>query len=273
MSAPDLKTLQRWMARVIAHPERSDAAAADPVACAWIDVERVRRGEIVRGDARLDPMQRLDVYNGGYLSRLIEVLGIDYDALRFALGDERWHKLAADYVFAHPSRHPNLNRFGQAMPAFVATQGDVERRGFLTELAHLQWSVQEAFDAPEFTPLDLTTLAGVDETAWATMVLTTNPSLRLLKLNNPANAFLQGFFDGDEPHLPGPRPTYLSIYRRDGRVWRTELPEAAFHILTALRDGRPFGEALEAAEDAEIDVGQWFQEWSANGVFTAAKQP
>lgn len=269
MPTPDLKTLQRWMAHVIAHPERSDAAAMTPDARALVD----DAGDVVAQPPTGSPMQRLDVYNGGYLARLVEVLQADYEALRFAIGAERWHRLASDYVFAHPSRHPSLNRFGAALPAFVAEQEDLERRTFLTELAQLQWSVQEAFDAPQFTPLGADELGSVREEDWPTATLCTNPSLRLLRTNNPANAFLQSFYDGDEPTLPGPRRTFLSVYRKAGRVWRTELPAAAFHILAALRDGETFGAALAAAEGAEIDVGRWFREWSADGVFTAVRQP
>ncbi len=229
--------------------------------------------QVVRPSPKQTPAERLDVYRCAYASRLIEVLLADYDAVAFALGDERWDRLARDYVANHPSRGPSLNVFGRDLPAFVDAQPDLERRGFLVELARLQWTVQESFDAPEFTPLDATTLAHLGPDEWAQIVLRTNPSVRVLEFRHPTNRYLQAFFDGDEPTIPPAEPSWVLVNRKEGRVWRTSTNGAVGRLLGALIAGTAFGDAVQLAEDEGVDAGRWFREWSADGVFVAAEQP
>ncbi|MEM7199592.1 MAG: DNA-binding domain-containing protein [Planctomycetota bacterium] len=268
MPEPSLAALQRWMSLVVRHPEDPNAASHTEAARALIERGQVLNGDVVRPSPQQQPLQRLGVYHGGYLARLIEVLEHDYSALRYALGDDAWRALATDYVLRHPSQHPNLNGFGHRLPAFVASQ-DLPDGAFLAELARLQWAVTEAFDAPEFEPLDVQSLATLSEGQWADLVLHTNPSLRLLAFDYPTNGFLQAFFDGEQPKPPKPHTIFVSVYRKEGRVWRTKLPEPAFRILAALHSGEPFGKALDAGGEHEEDITTWFQEWSADGVFRA----
>ncbi len=95
----------------------------------------VTRGEIVLPNDRMTPTARLQVYSGGYFTRLKEVLETDYKVLLRAMGDHSFFHLALDYVDRHPSRHPNLNRFGKQLPDFIATRRDLANRAFLRDLA------------------------------------------------------------------------------------------------------------------------------------------
>jgi hypothetical protein len=258
------------MSLVIRHPEDADAAARGDDARALIPRGAVLAGEIITPSATMNPLRRLDVYNGGYLSRLIEVLESDFGAVRHALG-ERWFEVASRYVYAHPSDHPNLNRFGRHLPAFLAEQ-DLEHRAFLVDLARLEWAVTKSFDAPEFEPLDVATLQSLSQEDWARVVFEPNPSLRLEHFDHPVHPYLQAFLDEESPEIPEPAENWIAIYRVDDRVWRLRLSPPAAAILGALIDGQPFAAALEAGgEDAAQHVGHWFQEWSADGLFTTAQ--
>jgi len=268
---PTLQQLQRWMSLVTRHPADSDAGAHSEEARALIPRGAVLGGEIIKPSPTMEPLQRMDVYNGGYLSRLKEVLESDFDALEFALGPEAWFELARDYVDAHPSRHPNLNVFAAHLPAFVAARTALPHHAFLTELAVLQWTVAKTFAAPEFTPLDVDSLSGLTQEQWAEVVFEPNPSVRLRHFEYPVNGFLQAFYDGDEPSIPDAAPNHIVAYRKDGVVWRVKLPDPIAAILEALLAGETFAAALERAGDHGQDVGPWFREWSADGLFVAAR--
>jgi hypothetical protein len=267
MPEPTLRQLQRWMSLVVRHRGDSDSASHTAAARALIPRGSVLAGEVIKPSATMPPLARLDVYGGAYLTRLREVLESDFDALRHALGPEDFAALAADYVYAHPSRHPNLNVFGAGLPELVAARADLPHREFLAELADLQWTVAESFAAPEFTPLDVEALRGLSHEQWAAVVFAPNPSVRLRRYRYPVNGFLQAFFDGREPAVPAPADHHLVVYRKAGTVWRVVLPAPIAAILAALLAGEPFGRALERAGDGEVDVGPWFQEWSADGLF------
>jgi hypothetical protein len=270
---PRLRVLQRWMSEVIRHPADSDTAAQSETARALVPRGQVVAGQVIKPSPKgVPPLHRLDVYNGGYLSRLIEVLEGDFDAVKHALGDG-WFEVAKRYVYAHPSRHPNLNQFGKHFPGFLAEQ-HLPHRGFVVDLARLQWAVVESFDSPEFTPLDVTALGSLTQEQWAGAVLRCNPSVRLVRFDWPVHRYLQRFYDGEQPGIEKPATTHVLCYRKEGRVWRLRLPDAMAAILAALMEGQPFARALEAATtEHEENVGSWFQEWAADGVFVGVELP
>src|SRR5262245_17072005 len=111
------------MRDVIAHPRGAKAGAA------------ARRGlvRLVLPSRTLRPVERLDIYARMYQSRLQECLEKDYGALVHALGHPRFHRLAAGYVAAHPSRFYNLNRFGLELAEHVGLQRWLASRAFLVE--------------------------------------------------------------------------------------------------------------------------------------------
>lgn len=270
---PDLATLQRWMAILVRHDEDAAAGARTEEARALIPLARVLRGEIVRPSATMQPLERIDVYNGGYLARLVEALESDHPGLRYALGEEGFFSLVRGYVLRHPSRHPNLNQLGRHLPDYIAGRTDLEHRAFLVDLARLERAMAEAFDAPEFAPLDATALRGLSESEWAGVTLEPNPSVRLLALDHPANRYLQAVFDEKSPDIPPPEPSWVVVYRKDDRVWRLGLPQAMYDVLAAIAAGAPLGEALAAGGEhhEDEDVAAWFAEWSADGLFAAAR--
>jgi hypothetical protein len=223
---------------------------------------------VVKPSPRQTAIERLDVYSGAYLSRLVEVLGNDYAGLAAVLGREAFGDLAARYVARHPSRHPNLNRFGKRLPEFVAARLRHPRRAFLAELARLEREISLAFDAPEFEPLAGDALARVAATDFGRLVLEASPAVRLLRFAYPVDGFLADVLERDRvPAFPRPSPSTVAIWRRDGRVWRTSLAPAQARVLRALCAGRPLGHALAGARAAPAEVTRWFQEWAGDGMF------
>ena len=73
----NLAALQQWMSILVEHPQNAEAGARTKAARGIVPVGRVRRGEVVLPNDRMDPFQRVDVYNVGYLARLKEVLESD----------------------------------------------------------------------------------------------------------------------------------------------------------------------------------------------------
>ncbi|MBL9076967.1 MAG: putative DNA-binding domain-containing protein [Planctomycetes bacterium] len=265
---PSLRSLQRWFAAVVEHPATADVALRSRAAAAIVPPAAAARGAVVLGNARMTPAERLQVYNGAYLARLLEVLQGDFGALQQALGEDRFRALVAKFVVAHPSRHPNLNQLGRPLPGFVARQRDLPHRPFLAELATLERAVSDAFDAPEFTPLANDRLAAVPPERWATARLTLNPSVQLCAFRHPVDEWYQAWKEGRPRPVPARAASWLVVFRRDDRVWRQRLERPAFAVLAALAEGVPLAPALERARGAAA-VGEWFQGFARDGLFTA----
>ncbi|MFO1077384.1 MAG: DNA-binding domain-containing protein [Planctomycetota bacterium] len=265
-AAPDLRTLQRWLAAVVQHPATADVAVRGARAQRFVPLARVRDGEVVAANPRLSPVDQLQIYNGGYLARLVEAMAVDYGGVRHVLGEDAFARLVGRYVTHHPSRHPNLNRLGAGFARFVRRQQRLPQRAFLADLAALEWAMCRAFDAPEFAPLPLARFEAVPAAAWPRATLTPNPSLQLVATRFPVNGFYQAWKDEGAPRVPRPAPSWTAVFRRDQRVWRQMLSRDAFAILRALCAGRPLGAAI-ALGGGETDVGALFRGFAGDGLF------
>jgi hypothetical protein len=72
-----------------------------------------------------------------------------------------------------------------------------------------------------------------------------------------------------------PANIFLAVHRVDDSVYFRRIEREEFVILSALRDGKSLGKAIEAAfrksrvpaEERAVSVQQWFQAWAALGWF------
>jgi hypothetical protein len=265
VSAPNLRRLQQWLDHVMRHRSTADVAMRSRAARALFPLDRVLAGGIVRPNERMTVADRLQVYNGGYLARLEDVLASDYGALRHLVGDDAFHRLCERYVERHPSRHPNLNQLGRHLPGFVATQRWLPHRAFAVEVARLEDCVTIAFDAPAFTPVPAEVLRGIAPADWERARLLFNPSVSLCVFRWPTNAYYTAWKTDAAPRPPRPRASHVAVFRRDFKVFRLDLEPAAHAVLSALQRGTPLGRALRRARGG--DVGTWFKVWAQDGLF------
>ncbi len=266
----ELRALQRWLAHVVEHPGTAAAALDGRPGRTLAAVAGGAPRALVATPATRPVDVGLDVYNAGYLLRLVEVMQADFGAVQHVLGERAFHDLVARYVAAFPSRHPNLNRLGRHFPAFLRAQRSLPRRGFLAELAALELAVTVAFDAPEFTPLDVAAMTDVEPDAWPQARFTANPSVQLLRTRHPVDECYQQWKDTGRCEAPSPSRSWLCVFRRDDRVWRQRLTGASFAVLEALVAGRALGQALAQA-GADEPVADWFRDFARDGLFVACR--
>jgi len=220
----------------------------------------------------LKPIDRVGIYHGMYLLRMIEALDVDYPAVAWHLGEHRFQHLVADYVTHYPSRSYTLNRLGDEMPEFIAAQESLPRRAFLHDLARLELAMTQAFDEEESPamPSDaLTSLGDVDVTR---LRFQTIAALRLVAFEYDVNAFFTSFRN-DEKASPRRAKTFLIVHRQDYSVYRTPLTKSAHSFLASLRDGLTVGEALDEhvrrfhRTPSQPELFSWFRDWTAAGLF------
>ena len=249
-----MRELQSWMMGVIAAPlpPHPDDVAAH-----------------ILPSATLEPEERLDLYRDMYEVRMMEALEADYPAINAFLGHAKFHRLAWDYVQAHPSTTYTLHLLGEQMPEFIENDPKLTRRPLLADLARLELAMTEVFDEAEKAPLAAEAFAGIDPAQLAGTRLVTIPALRLLALQYPVNDLFTAYREEEAMVAPRKRATWLVVHRRDYSVYRTPLTERAFVMLSALRDGKTIGETIELLPHLTGDeLFGWFREWSAAGLFS-----
>src|SRR5262245_47915279 len=116
-SGVDLGRLQRWMQAVIVAPGADSEAFSSPAADEEIPAEQA--ATVVLPSRTLTGPERVAIYRDMFLVRMRDALQTDYPGVAHFLGEERFHRLAVDYVLAHPSRSYTLNRLGDHFPEFV----------------------------------------------------------------------------------------------------------------------------------------------------------
>lgn len=262
----DLVRTQRWMQAFILAPGELDEDALHAEAVqAEIPAEEALK-LVVRSDT-LTSLERVGIYRGMYFARLAEALESDYPAVKHFLGEDAFYDLAKRYVDAHPSRSYTLNRLGDHLPDFVATQTDLPKQEFVHDLARLELALTMVFDAEETPVLTAEQIAAVPPDAWETARLKPIEAIRVLSFRYPVSEYLGGV---DEEN-PFPRirkqDTWVVAYRNKSYLHRRNLTRPAYELLNDLISGTRVGQAIEGRAVAQKKLFGWFRDWMASGLF------
>jgi hypothetical protein len=199
--------------------------------------------------------ERLGIYRNAYRVRLIEALGDTYPVLHAVLGDEVFGELGEEFVGTHPSLHRSIRWYGGSLAEFLARRPPYAAQPIFAELALLEWTLAEVFDAADAEPVQRAAFSAVDPSAWSELHFAFHPSLRRLQLHWNTAAVWQAMSREDTP----PDPTRAE-YPAPWLLWRQNL-QNYFRSMTAdeaaaldlARSGSSFGKICEA-------LAEWFPE-------------
>jgi len=196
----------------------------------------------------LKPEDRLAIYRNAYQVRLIDALHDTYPILHGLLGDEAWLALGEAYVAAHPSVFRSIRWYGRDLSVFMTHCSPYEDAPILSEVALLEWTLTEVFDARDAPVLQRAALAAVDPAAWGGLQFAFHPSLRRLELSWNTAAVWKAMSRDETP--PGPElgaaaVTWL-LWRQNLQNYFRSMTGVEAAALDAALRGRNFGEMCEA---------------------------
>lgn len=261
-----LRAQQEWFAAIVSTPEDEPAP-----------VDERSAPRLITPSATLSSLERIDIYRQGYHARLIECLVDDYPVLQHALGEAAFETACRRYIAEHPSCAPSLNYFGRHMADFCRKQ-PLPNPVFAADLATLEWAVVLGIHAPTAPAIGFEDLGRVPPERWPSARFTLNPSLSVLRLDYPVNAYLQRFRNGELPTVPDARKSAVAVYRTGRSVWRLELELTMVKLIEALAVGATLEAALgevqtlltdESEADAARMVTHCFQHSVSSGLFSA----
>jgi hypothetical protein len=206
---------------------------------------RAQADALVREDARLSAVERLDIYADMYFYRIRDCLMEDFGAICAVIGEDAFHNLITDYLLVHPSTHFSLRNVGRHLPAFVRSHTFGTQWPHLADLAALEWTILEAFDAPDAEPLDAAALAAVPQERWPDLRFTLTPSLHLLDVGWAVDEMWRQAQAGEKPVERRPRATCLRVWRQDLRVFHRPIDAAERAALDAVMASAPFAAVCE----------------------------
>lgn len=265
------------MQAVIVQPGSVDEAVQSAPARAELDPEQIC--SVILPSKTLTSVERVGVYQGMYLLRMIEALEGDYPGIAHFLGEDGFADLVTRFVEVHPSVSYTFNRLGGGLPEFIRDSRGIRKRGFVADLARLERAVTEVFDAPESPAWPADEVARMPEPAWESAILRPIAAFRVLAFAYPVNAYLQSVKEDNHDHPEARRTeSWVAVYRKNYEVWRLDLGKPAYRFLSALSKGRPFGKAVaEAAKGLQGNPGEqlfrWLRAWVAEGMFQGLELP
>jgi uncharacterized protein len=176
-----------------------------------------------------------------------------YPLTQAAVGEERWKQLVEDYTATRPARHYEMNRLGEAFPAFVADVA--EARGlpaFTPALARFEWADWAVYASEEQVP------SRVER-------LTVNPTLMVLQHPFRLCAYYRAKGAGPAPAV-GDEVAFLWRHPRQLVSWFMSANDRALLVLKMATEGLSAGDVAAATGVPEGNVLRAVEECAEDGL-------
>lgn len=214
------------------------------------------------------------VYRHAYGSRLVEALRHDHPLLHLYLGDEMFDAMGQAYVAATPSHHPNLRWFSQALPDFLKNSEPYSNHPVIADLAALEKTLNDAFDAADAPVLTLQDMAGFAPEVWSTLQFKPHPSSRRLDVPTNAAAIWLALKTDETPPDARDAPAKLLVWRQEVTPMFRELAPEEAMTWDEAANGIPFGvlctmlATYDDPDGAAARAAGYLHGWVASGLLT-----
>jgi hypothetical protein len=159
---PSLRDLQRSFAAAALFDDAPALAAAGVVAGA------------------LNAATRIGVYRNNILGNYRRALAPTYPVVLKLVGAPFFNAAIDAFVRAHPSTRGDVNRYGGELARFLAAYPPARSLAYLSDVARLEWAIDQANIAADVPPFDFLALRGVPEESWGGLRFVLHPSARLI---------------------------------------------------------------------------------------------
>lgn len=219
--------------------------------------------QVVFGRALLDPAapvpdglldgdgrpagRRFAVYRNNVAVSLTQALHRAFPTVARLLGPENMDGLAGLFLRAHPPESPLMMHYGQAMPGFIAGLAQLDRYGYLPDIARVDLAMRRSYHAADSTPLDPAALASLPPDVLMDARLGLAPSVQLIRSAWPIHDIHARAHDSAAP-APRPGPQDIVILRPEFDPAPHLLPPGGGPFLAALQVGDTLAGAQAAAE-------------------------
>lgn len=231
--------------------------------------------EYVLGTERVSSGTRLDIYVNAYYSILEEALETDYGILQKLLGESVFIELCTAYSRKYPSRYFSLRWFGCDLPHFLNYRPDTGEHHWPAEMAQLEWTFIDAFDAADAAPASEADAAAIAPDAWPGLTVQFHPSVRLVAIWwNTLARWRAAKHDEPVPEpLRLPEPVQCLLWRDQLTTqYRSLETDETCALQTALNGGNftevcgALAEELQDQEQVPMRAAGFLKAWLATGM-------
>jgi hypothetical protein len=269
--ASDLQSLHGLLYRLITASEGVAQRLRSETALGHLGIESV-----IREDARLGAVERVEIYATAYFYRLLDCLEEDYPATLAVLGAETFQRLIADYLAEFSPTEPSIFYTGRHLPDFIAQHQTGHEHPYLADLACLERMTIEVFHGRNAMPLDAATMQLISPDKWPTFVLQLHPAARFLDVNWKVTDVLRAITEKREWLIPAKERSRVIVFRQKAEVYFRELESAEERALERARHPVKLADICEEIATAILtneptkEIYRLLQRWISDGILVAA---
>ena len=200
------------------------------------------------------PKRRFAVYRNNVCVGLVDALAERFPICLQLVGDEFFRAMAQCYVCERLPRTPMLFEYGDAFAAFVSEFEPARELPYLPDVARLEYAVGAAYHAADAAPLPLDFLRALSHERLDSATAVLHPSTHVVASAYPIVSIWRRHMSNDEM-----TPVVLDhgeealVVRPELAIKVAALPAGGSAFVDALRNGRTFGEAMNAAAAVAAD--------------------
>ena len=209
---------------------------------------------------------RLRIYQNNARTNFVEALRSTYPVIWRLVGEDYFRQTVWLFQRRNPSLSGDLNHAGGAFPEYLRALHSGGDFRYLTDVATLEWLIQESLLALDHAPLDLPVLAQLDTAAYDALQFTLHPTLRLFESEFPAVRIWEANVGDAEPPALNldSGAERVAVMRHEGKLRLHRLERGEYAFLESLADGRSFSASVEcAAADPSFDATLGLQRFVA----------
>lgn len=219
----------------------------------------------------LEPAARLNLYRNNARAMFTGALERSFPVLARRVGEGYFHRLAAEYRAAHPSRSGDLHWIGRDFPEWLASHLAGSDYDWLADLARLEWACEEVLVATELPAISIEALGAIAPEDLAELRFRLQPALRCVSSPFP----VWSVWRANQPDQAGDAVAvdrgaeHVVVTRAGGRSALHLRPEAEVCFIAALASGVCLQEALESSSLPVEDLAQALAWLFQNGLVVA----
>ena len=223
------------------------------------------------------PAGRIAIYRRNVFANYRNALGATYPVVRRLVGKPFFDAAVDGFVCAHPSRGGDLNVYGAEFGSFLGGYPPARGLPYLTDVARLEWAIDEAQRAADSTrapDIVLAALAIAPPGELPALRMRIAPSCRLIASAFPILRIWQVNQPGqesDERVSLDDGPDRLLVRREPEGILLRRVSAGDFAWLTALADRMPLAMAIDHAlrAAATFDLGAALHAYIGDGTIAA----
>lgn len=218
--------------------------------------------------------RRYSVYRNNVVVGLMEAMAAGFPSVRMILGEDKFARIARNFIALHPPRSPMMQAYGAEFPGFLDTFAPLRNAPFLGDVARVERAFLEAWHAPDAPALAPDDLAAVPPEAVGALVFEIHPAARLVESRFPVFdlfAWRNGRPEGDTDLA---NAQSVLVTRPGLEVEITLLSPSQHALLASMARGTTFGDAAASAlaEEPHFDLAGTFALALGAGLFLSNRK-